>query len=124
MLGIPSPYELLAKVVIGAVLVLGAAATGAKLGYNYAAGQAARQEVLIQAVADKAQTAAAVEISKIQPKYVTIQQKTETITREVPVYRDCHNTPDELRLLNDALTDSDSAEPAGGGELPKADSAP
>lgn len=121
MLGIPDPYTLAAKVVIGAVLILGAAATGAKLGYNYSEGQNARTEVLIEKAGDAAQLGAAAAIAKIQPKYVTIQQKTETITREVPVYRDCHNTPDELRLLNSALTNSDVAEPVDSGELPKPD---
>lgn len=121
MLGIPDPYTAVAKFAAIGLLALGLFIGGAKLGYNYSEGQNARAEVLIEKVADKAQEGAAREIGKLQPKYTTIQQKTETITREVPVYRDCHNTPDELRLLNDALTNSNSPEPASTGELPKAD---
>lgn len=112
-----NPWAILALV----VLLAGAGATGVYQGVQYEKGQEARTEVLIQKAGEAAQTAAADVISKLQPKYTTIQQKTETITREVPVYRDCHNTPDELRLLNDALSNSDSPEPAGTGELPKVD---
>lgn len=119
MLGIPNPYAVLA----GVVLLIGAAASGVVVGVKYEKGQEARTEILVAKVAETAQTAAAEAIAKIQPKYTTIQQKTETITREVPVYRDCHNTPDELRLLNDALTGGDASEPVGAGELPKADAA-
>jgi hypothetical protein len=79
--------------------------------------------VLIEKVADKAQEGAARVIATLQPKYTTIQQKTETITREVPVYRDCHNTPDEFRLLNDALSGGDSTERSDGVTVPKADAA-
>lgn len=117
-LALPNPWVILAVV----VLLAGAGSGGIAFGVKYERGQEARQEVLVQKVADAAQTAAAQAIAKIQPKYVTIQQKTQETIREVPVYRDCHNTPDEYRLLNDALTNGES-EPADGSQLPKADAA-
>jgi hypothetical protein len=70
---------------------------------------------------DAAIAAAAEAISKIEVRNVTVRQKAETITREVPVYRDCRHDGDGLRLINQALTDAD--EPAGGGKLPAADPA-
>jgi len=68
---------------------------------------------------DAALQAAASEIAKIDVKNVTIRQRAETITREVPVYTDCHNTPDAMRVLNDALTGAESG-PAGSGVVPPA----
>jgi hypothetical protein len=70
---------------------------------------------------DAAIAAASEAISKIEVRNVTVRQKAETITREVPVYRDCRHDGDGLRLLNQALTDAH--EPAAGGQLPAPDSA-
>lgn len=109
--------------ILALVMLLGSAgAGGIALGVKYEKGQEAREEALIQKAGESAQLGAAAAIAKIQPKYVTIQQKTQETIREVPVYRDCHNTVDEFRLLNDALTNSDS-ESVGSGELPKVDAA-
>jgi hypothetical protein len=70
---------------------------------------------------DAALAAAAEAISQIEVRNVTIRQKAETITREVPVYRDCRHGGDGLRLLNRALTDT--PEPAAGSQLPAPDPA-
>jgi hypothetical protein len=70
---------------------------------------------------DAAIAAASEAISKIEVRNVTVRQKAETITREVPVYRDCRHDGDGLRLVNQALTDT--AEPAAGTQLPAADAA-
>ena len=123
MLGIPDPYTAAAKFAAIGLLALGLFAGGAKLGYNYSEGQNARTELLINKVADKAQESAAKVIAGLQPKFTTIQQKTETITREVPVFRDCHNTPDVFRLLNDALNGGDTTELPDDITVPKADAA-
>jgi hypothetical protein len=49
-------------------------------------------------------TAMAHEIAKIDVRNVTIRQKTETQVREVPVYRDCKNTPEVMKTINEALS--------------------
>jgi len=49
-------------------------------------------------------TATAHEIAKIDVRNVTIKQTLETQTREVPVYRDCKNTPDVMKTINEALS--------------------
>lgn len=69
---------------------------------------------------DAALEAAATAIAKIDVKQVTIRQRAETITREVPVYTDCHNTADAMRVLNDALAAPGKEQPADNGKLPGA----
>ena len=49
-------------------------------------------------------TATAEAIAKIDVKYVTIKQTLETQVRDVPVYRDCKNTPEVLKTINEALS--------------------
>lgn len=49
-------------------------------------------------------TATAHEIAKIDVRNVTIKQTLETQTREVPVYRDCKNTPEVMKTINEALS--------------------
>lgn len=48
--------------------------------------------------------ATAREIAKIEVKNTTIRQTLETQTREVPVYRDCKNTPEVMTTINEALS--------------------
>ncbi len=78
----------------------------------------AREAALVTKARDAMTDAAATAISAIEVKNVTIRQKAETITREVPVYRDCHHSPDGLRVVNEALTGQE--EPAGDGGVPAA----
>ena len=101
-----NPYALIAA----GILALSLAVGGFTFGVKYARGQQARTEQLIARVADEAQRGAAAEIAKIEIKNTTIRQQLETVTREVPVYRDCRNTADGMRLLNDALR---APEPSG-----------
>lgn len=102
---------------LGIVLaIIGAAGGGFYYGSDYQKGKTAREEVLIQEVRETAQTAAASEIAKIKVVHQTIRQATETITHEVPVYRDCHNTPDGLHLINSAL--ENKPVPASSGIVP------
>jgi hypothetical protein len=98
------------------------------VGYkSYEAGRnavIAEQAVVQQAIQDTrelAMQAAAEAISKIEVRNVTIRQQAETLTREVPVYRDCRNTDDGLRLINEALTGI-AAQPPGSGSLSRAGS--
>lgn len=105
------PYQLIA----GAVIVAGAFFGGWKVnGWRMDAAQKKADEVEQRATA--AATEAAVSAIKgIEVKYVTIKQQAETITREVPVYRDCVHTDDGLRLVNEALAGGSGS---GTGEAP------
>jgi hypothetical protein len=87
---------------------------------NVIAEQAKLQDVETR-TRDAALAAASEAISKIEVRNVTIRQKAETITREVPVYGDCRHDPVGLQLVNQAL--GTEAEPAGRDKLPAADSA-
>lgn len=70
-----------------------------------------------QANAAMADTAASA-IAGIQIKQTTIKQRVEHETSTVPVYMDCHHTPDGLRALNDALTNAVASGAASGVQLP------
>ena len=113
---IPLPWLILA-------VLLSLAASGG-LGYwkgsehtaDRIAAQQAREAVLTQEARDKALQAAAAEIAKIDVANKTIHAKTEVITREVPVYRDCKHSPDGLRNVNEALTGQ--PQPTADGKLP------
>lgn len=68
------------------------------------AGRQMQNAELIRQVEAAAQRAAASEIAKIEIKNVTIKQKAETVTREVPVYRECTHDALGMQLVNEALT--------------------
>lgn len=116
-----NPYVLLALVLFYASSIGAVGYKAYHLGGEHVIAEQAETQELIDKVYDKAQQGAAEAISKLEVKNVTIRQKAETITREVPVYRDCHHDADGLRLLNEAL--APGSEPAGHGELPGADPA-
>lgn len=111
-----SPYAWIAAIVGAITLALGAFSFGVR----YESGQHAKAELLVAAVREQAQLGAADAIAKNKPVQQIIKQQLETITREVPVYTDCRNTADAMRLLNDALS---NRQPADRGELPGADTA-
>ena len=54
---------------------------------------------------DAATAAAAEAIQKIEVRNVTRIQKAQTITREVPIYKECKHTPEGLTTVNQALAD-------------------
>jgi Tfp pilus assembly protein PilO len=121
---IPLPF--LPWIILGVTLLVGAAgATGYWKGSQHTADQIAAQEAreaaLVQKTRETAAQAAAEQISKIEVRNVTIRQKAETITREVPVYGDCKHDPRTLGLLNDALTPGGEAKPPSDGKLPRPD---
>lgn len=95
--------------ILAAIAMLGAshAATG---WWFYGAGQdnkVAEQSAVSEAAkqaGESAAKAAATAISKIEVKHVTINQRADTVIREVPVYRDCKHDPAVLRDINEART--------------------
>ena len=113
-----NPYAILAIVATVGALTGGAYWQGRQDGRNGCEAAAAREERVGVMAAESAASAAAVAISKIEVQHVTIRQKTDTVIREVPVYRDCRHDPGVLRDINAARTGV--AEPAGGGKLPPA----
>ncbi len=113
------PYVLLAAVSATSVAGLGGYLWGRSDGRALEAGQQVADEALIATVATAAQTAAAREIAGIEIKNTTIRQTVESKTRENTVYRDCRHADGVLDLVNAALT---GTQPAGGGQLPVADS--
>lgn len=76
----------------------------------------AREERAAQVAYDNAQRAAAEAIAKLEVKHVTYKQQIEREVREVPVYRDCRNTPGGMLAINAAL--ANGAVASGGSELP------
>lgn len=111
-----NPYAIL----IALVAAIGLAVGGFAFGVKYQRGQEAWAQQLVAKVREEAQLGAAEAIAKIEIKNTTIRQQLETITREREVYRDCRNSDDAMRLLNDALAGDNAA---GRGELPSADAA-
>jgi len=117
-----NPYILLALAVAWAASIAGTGWTAFGMGRD---AEIAGQSKIKQAIEDtreKAQQGAADAIAKNRPINQTIVQKQETIVRENTVYRDCRHATDSVRNINRALTGAE-ADPAGGGELPKADTA-
>lgn len=110
MMPVPLPWLLLALL----VAVIGAGGVGYWQGGKHKANEIAAQEQRDQEKRQEVLDAVADAVSKIEIRNVTIRQKAETITREVPVYRDCRHDPDGLRLINEALT---GVAVAPGGEL-------
>lgn len=65
---------------------------------------------------ERAQLGAATEIAKIKVTQQTINRKVETLTREVPVYRDCIHDPAVSGLLDQARAGGRvPTKPDGGG---------
>lgn len=112
-----NPYVILAVVLFYVASVGGAGWKGYALGIEHqvAAEAEARQDY--EKGRDAALQAAAQELAKLDIKQVTIRQKAETITREVPVYTDCKHDDRTMRLLNDALAPP-GAESPGDGSVP------
>ena len=67
---------------------------------------------------DKALRAAAEALRSMAPAQAKIIERVTRETVEKPVYRDCRHSPDGLRDINSALTNS---EPADGGDVPGVD---
>ena len=96
--------------------LVGAYGWGRHDGGALALSDALRDAQVAAVAVDAAQRGAALEISKLEIKNITVQRRIERETREVPVYRDCKHSADGLRLLDAAL--GSRALPADSGELP------
>ena len=92
-----------ARILLVLLTLVAAAAAGFFLGVDYEAGQQAKREQALAQARSEALAAAAKEIAKIDVKRVTIRAPLEREVHEKIVYRDCRNTPDGLRRLNQAL---------------------
>jgi hypothetical protein len=89
---------------VAILIALGACyAWGRHDGSALAEADVLRENALVERAFAASQAGAAAEIAKLEIKHVTLQQRIERETREVPVYRDCRHSPDGLRSLNDAL---------------------
>lgn len=64
----------------------------------------ARDERVARVAYEKGQEGAAAAIAKLEIKNVTIKQRVERETREVPVYRDCRHSPGGMLGVNQALS--------------------
>lgn len=109
---IPLPWAIVTLLLALVAAAAGGYWQGGKHKADELAAQAARETALVE----KFRAAAAEEISQIEIRNSTIRQKTEVITREVPVYRDCVHDTRTLGLLNSALQGA-AAESTAGGEL-------
>lgn len=112
-----NPYT----IILAGVAALGLSVGGFVFGVKYQRGQEAYAQQLVLATREQAALGAADAIAKQKKEVTIIKQQLETITRVEEVYRDCRNTPDALRLLNDALKGGSGS--SGGGELPRTDGA-
>lgn len=92
----------------------GAGWYGMNLGEDRVAAKTAELNKLVQEVEARAMLGAANAIAKNKPLHTTIQSKVETITREVPVYRDCVTTPDVVGLLDTARANGKQQGVSGG----------
>jgi hypothetical protein len=112
-----NPWVLFAAVLVA----VGAFFYGQEVGKDRALAKQKETADLVDAVFDKAQQGAADAIAKLKPRNVTIRQELEREIQTNTIYRDCRVPANGVRLANEALTGR--PEPAGGGELPRAEPA-
>lgn len=111
-------------IIVGLLVAWGSSLAGTgwwfyNAGEDHQIAKTVEQSELIRAVSDAAQHSAATAIAGIVVKNTTIKGEIEREIRTNTVYADCRHSPEQLRRLNEALTGR--AEPAGGGQLPRAD---
>lgn len=110
-------------VILALIVLLGGTATASYLrGRHDEATATLAQIALEQRVIDAAERGAAKGVSGLKVTNTYVKGKVETITREVPVYRDCRHDPAVLGLLNDLLSGKTSV-PAGDRIVPAAEPA-
>jgi hypothetical protein len=113
-------WLLLAAGVVFAGAIGGSYVKGRSDGRALEFAERASIEEVARAAGEASAQAAATAIAGMTVNHTTIRQKTETITREVPVYRDCINDAAVIELLDAARSNRAPAEPASGGSLPGA----
>ncbi len=112
MLKLLNPWFLLAIV----LAIVGAGGYGVHVGKSLERAAYAKELSLEQ----KIQQTLAEEVAKIEIINRPRIEKLETITREVPVYRDCQHTDAAFGLLND-IAEGKASVPAGDGVVSEAD---
>lgn len=110
-------YRYAAYALILILALLSAFGGGLRVGSDHEIAKQARTEQLIAATEKRTQDVVATAIAKMIPIQQTIRQKTETVIREVPIYRDCINDPAVERLL-DAARANREPESTGSGSVP------
>lgn len=86
-----------------ALILIGLAGLGGfGMGVKYEKGVVAANEVERKQGWSDALEATAKELAKIQVVQRTINRQVEVQTKEVPVYRECQNTPDVVKTINAA----------------------
>lgn len=116
-----SPYVPLVGAVVGLALLVGGYAAGRGDGRKLERAEQDRAAVAVREAEDALQRGLAEGLSKITVTNTTIRQRAETVTREVPVYRDCRHDPRGLQSINAALTGVVEAGPVDGGVVPGVD---
>jgi hypothetical protein len=117
------PAPLIPYIALGLLLLFGgtswfAYSKGGEAAENRILAEQAKQATLEERV----RVTLAEEISRLKVEHQTIKQKTEVITREIPVYRDCQHDDRTFGLLNLGLTPPEKrAGPAADSELPGTD---
>lgn len=114
-----NPWLLIAAGLLWGASTLGAFFYGTTVGKDSLTAQVAREDKIAAKATEAAASAAAVAISGIEVKNVSITQKMqrEVLTREV--FRDCRSGDDAVRLLNSAPGIAPAGPgAAGGGQLP------
>ena len=112
--------------VLAAVSILAVAGTAGGYIYGRIDGTAINEakhlkaNELVEDARDAMILAAGEAIGKIEIRHQTIRQEVEREIVEKPVFRECRNTADSFRLLNDALQNREP-EPAGESLLPRVD---
>lgn len=117
MIGLPNPYLILAAALAFAAATGGAYIKGRIDGTAIEQSRQAKLEDVARTAREAAVTAAANAIADIEVKQVTIrQQAVKEIIRD-PVYTECRNTDEFMRLLN-AARGYDKWQPAVPAKLP------
>lgn len=112
-------YVLIAIGVIALAAVGGAYYRGRVDGENACIAKQAKEEEIRAETRRIALEAAGEKIAAIQVKHTTINRKVESVTREIPVYRDCLND-ERVRGLLDAAREGGESAPGDPGSVPTA----
>jgi hypothetical protein len=106
-------YAIAGGAVLVCALIIGSFFYGQRVGKAELLASEKKQDDIVAAAEQSMLATAATAIAKIQVTHTTIKQEVEHDIREVPVYRDCVNTPDVERLLDDARANRLESKPAG-----------
>lgn len=114
----PNPWIILAALLVVSGLCGTSYHYGAVHKENAIVAAQKRDDDLEKRVTDAALKGAAEAIANIKVRNVTNNQILQKEIQHVTDYANCHNSPDGLRALNDALTNGE--QPVSGGGVPEA----